>query len=74
MSTQARAAPRTEIVRPFLSLERRQALVGMAFVFTAVAFFALGLVSHPVVWTVPYAEFVLPGSAPLPPILGDVSH
>jgi multiple sugar transport system permease protein len=41
MSTQARAAPRTEIVRPFLSLERRQALVGMAFVFPAVAFFAL---------------------------------
>ncbi len=41
MTTRARAAPRTDITRPVLSLERRQALVGMAFVFPAVLFFAL---------------------------------
>jgi multiple sugar transport system permease protein len=41
MSSLARAAPRTGGVRRIMSLERRQSLVGLAFVLPAVAFFAL---------------------------------
>lgn len=41
MSSLARAAPRTGGARRIMSLERRQSLVGLAFVLPAVAFFAL---------------------------------
>lgn len=41
MSSHAKAAPRTDVTRRLMSLERRQSLVGMGFVLPAVAFFAL---------------------------------
>jgi multiple sugar transport system permease protein len=41
MSSLARAVPRTGVTRRFFSLQRRQSLVGIAFVVPAVAFFAL---------------------------------
>ena len=41
MSSLANAVPRTDATRRFISLQRRQSLVGIAFVLPAVAFFAL---------------------------------
>jgi multiple sugar transport system permease protein len=41
MSSLAKAVPRTDVTRRFISLQRRQSLVGIAFVLPAVAFFAL---------------------------------
>jgi multiple sugar transport system permease protein len=41
MSSLARAVPRTDVARRYFSLQRRQSLVGIAFVVPAVAFFAL---------------------------------
>src|SRR5918995_3906426 len=41
MSSLAKAVPRTDVSRRFMSLQRRQSLVGIAFVLPAVAFFAL---------------------------------
>ena len=41
MSSLARAVPRTGVTRRYFSLQRRQSLVGIAFVLPAVAFFAL---------------------------------
>src|ERR687889_1784151 len=41
MSSYARAVPRTGAARRFVSLQRRQSLVGIAFVLPAVAFFAI---------------------------------
>src|SRR5918994_2552316 len=41
MSSHARAVPRTGAARRFISLQRRQSLVGIAFVLPAVVFFAL---------------------------------
>jgi multiple sugar transport system permease protein len=41
MSSLAKAVPRTDVTRRFISLQRRQSLVGIAFVLPAVVFFAL---------------------------------
>ena len=41
MSSLAKAVPRTNVTHRFISLQRRQSLVGIAFVLPAVAFFAL---------------------------------
>ena len=41
MSSLARAVPRTDVARRYFSLQRRQSLVGIAFVLPAVVFFAL---------------------------------
>jgi multiple sugar transport system permease protein len=41
MSSLAEAVPRTNVTRRFMSLQRRQSLVGIAFVLPAVAFFAV---------------------------------
>ena len=41
MSSLAKAVPRTDVTRRFISLQRRQSLIGIAFVLPAVAFFAL---------------------------------
>ena len=41
MSSLAKAVPRTDATRRFISLQRRQSLVGIAFVLPAVVFFAL---------------------------------
>ncbi len=41
MSSLAKGVPRTDVAHRFMSLERRQSLVGIAFVLPAVAFFAL---------------------------------
>ncbi len=41
MSSLARAVPRTGVARRYFSLQRRQSLVGIAFVLPAVAFFVL---------------------------------
>jgi multiple sugar transport system permease protein len=41
MTSHARAASRTHVARRFISLQRRQSLVGIAFVLPAVVFFAL---------------------------------
>jgi multiple sugar transport system permease protein len=41
MSSLAKAVPRTDATRRFFSLQRRQSLVGIAFVLPAVVFFAL---------------------------------
>jgi multiple sugar transport system permease protein len=41
MSSLARAVPRRDAARRFVSLQRRQSLVGIAFVLPAVAFFAI---------------------------------
>jgi multiple sugar transport system permease protein len=41
MSSLAKAVPRTDVTRRFISLQRRQSLVGIAFVLPAVVFFAV---------------------------------
>jgi len=41
MSSLANAVPRTDVSRRFISLQRRQSLVGIGFVLPAVAFFAI---------------------------------